>query len=143
MPASTNILVTAMPHPTSSRVLRGFISCISYLLCALMAVGIVVEVCTFFDAATYYNALYVVRPDLTYWVDSVRLLLEVLRLEFKAWALFWNLIWTLYQSGVEMRMYEVITHEWVCVLVIRTPMGVVGFRFGVKRDNWFGWSMCL
>jgi hypothetical protein len=31
----------------------------------------------------------------------------------------------------------------VCVLVIRTPMGVVGFRFGVKRDNWFGWSMCL
>jgi hypothetical protein len=107
-----------------------------------MAVGIVVEVCTFFDAATY-NALYVIRPDLTYWVDTVRLMLEVPRLEFKAWALFWNLIWTLYQFGVEMKMYEVITHEWVCVLVIRTPKGVVGFRFGVKRDNWFGWLMCL
>jgi hypothetical protein len=113
MPASTDILVTAMPHPTSSRVLRVFISCVSYLLCTLMAVGILVEVCTFFDAATY-NALYI-RPDLTYWVDFVRLVLEELRLEFKAWALFWDLIWTLYQSGVKMKMYEVITHEWVCV----------------------------
>jgi hypothetical protein len=108
-----------------------------------MAVGILVEVRTFFDAATY-NAIMYERPELTCWVDFARRVLEELRLMFKAWALFWNIIWTLSHFSVKTKMYEdIVTHEWMCVLIVRTSNGVVGFRFGVRRDTWFGWLMCL
>jgi hypothetical protein len=108
-----------------------------------MAVGILVEARTFFDVATY-NAIMYGRPELTYWVDFAWRVLEELRLMFKACALFWNIIWTLSQFGVKTKMYEdIITHEWMCVLIVRTSKGVVGLRFGVRRDTWFGWLMCL
>jgi hypothetical protein len=105
-------------------------------------VGILVEIRTFFDAATY-NAFMYGRPELTYWVDFARRVLEELRLMFKACALCWNNIWTLSQFGVETKVYEVVTNEWACVLTFRTSKGMVAFRFGVKRDTWYGWLLSL